>query len=369
MTDIIGPRFKALREAKRLSQDEVSAALGFRDRQTLSAIETGVRRVSADELLRAAEVFSVGLDTLTDPFLLIGEGRFSWRQKDVDPSHLQAYELDTGRFIAAYRTFAREVGPEPGLLRQELRSLAPRSRFEDASAAGERFAAAYDLGPVPAARLAATMEGRLDILVLMVDPVPGVSGAACRLPDLDLVLINRREVAGRRHFDLAHELFHILTWEAMPPEHVEEAAPKNNSRVEQLADSFASALLMPASALARFGDWSGLGAEALAERINAAADDLLVTSDALRWRLVGLGLVDKATATGIDAARLRHNGRLKAADEPLQPLFSRGFVEVVGRAMDEGRVSVRRTATLLGLTVDDLAELFDEHGLAAPFDL
>ena len=24
-------------------------------------------------------------------------------------------------------------------------------------------------------------------------------------------------------FDLAHELFHILTWDAMPPEHFEEA--------------------------------------------------------------------------------------------------------------------------------------------------
>ena len=44
----------------------------------------------------------------------------------------------------------------------------------------------------------------------------------------------------------------------------------------------------------------------------------------------------------------------------------RSFVEVVGRAMDEGRVLVRRAATLLGLTVDDLAASFDDHGLATP---
>src|SRR2546429_7733579 len=83
-------------------------------------------------------------------------------------------------------------------------------------------------------------------LVLMVDPIKGVSGAACRLPELDVVLINRREIAGRRHFDLAHELFHIFTWDAMPPEHIEEVTPKTRTRVEQLADSFASAVLMPA---------------------------------------------------------------------------------------------------------------------------
>ena len=37
------------------------------------------------------------------------------------------------------------------------------------------------------------------------------------------MLIARHEVAGRRHFDLAHELFHLLTWDAMPPEYLEEA--------------------------------------------------------------------------------------------------------------------------------------------------
>ncbi len=67
------------------------------------------------------------------------------------------------------------------------------------------------------------MERKLGIFVLMVDAIDGISGAACRLPELDVVLINRHEVAGRRNFDLAHELFHILTWDTMPPEHAEEA--------------------------------------------------------------------------------------------------------------------------------------------------
>ena len=87
----------------------------------------------------------------------------------------------------------------------------------------------------------------------MVDAIDGVSGAACRLPDLDVVLINRHEVAGRRNFDLAHELFHILTWDAMPPEHLEEATETSKIRVEQLANSFASALLMPEASLRQFG--------------------------------------------------------------------------------------------------------------------
>ncbi len=51
-------------------------------------------------------------------------------------------------------------------------------------AAGERFAAQHDLGDVPARRLAQVMQADFAILVLMVDAIEGVSGAACRLPEL-----------------------------------------------------------------------------------------------------------------------------------------------------------------------------------------
>ena len=122
--------------------------------------------------------------------------------------------------------------------------------------AGERFVAEFELGDVPAKRLVEVMERELGILVLMVDAFQGISGAACRLPELDVVLINRHEVEGRRHFDLAHELFHILTWDAMPPEHSEEARETGGNRVEQLANNFASAVLMPTPVLDRYGDWS-----------------------------------------------------------------------------------------------------------------
>ena len=50
-TNLIGARIKALREERKLSQDDLARLFGFKDRQTVSAIETGERRVSAEELL------------------------------------------------------------------------------------------------------------------------------------------------------------------------------------------------------------------------------------------------------------------------------------------------------------------------------
>ena len=280
---------------------------------------------------------------------------------------LSAYERSAGRWIAAFRAIAPQVGRAAPLLRRAL-GLTRHQRFEDAMEAGERFVAEFGLGDVPATRLAEVMERELGVLVLMVDAFKGISGAACRLPELDVVLINRHEVMGRRHFDLGHELFHILTWDAMPPEHTEEAREIGGNRVEQLANNFASAVLMPVPVLDRYGDWSDVSDGKLAVRLNAVADELQVTASALKWRLVALDRLKPAAARTVSDAVLRKNKRGEAAAAtPL--LFSRPFMEVIALAVNEGRVSARRAAGLLDLTLDDLAELFAAHGVEPPFDL
>lgn len=363
MTNLIGIRLKALREERKLSQDDLARVFGFKDRQTVSAIETGERKLSADELLTAVKQLAVPLDYFTDPFLLAGEGKFSWRQSNVSLSELNGYERESGRWIAALRTLAPQVGKTGTFLRQSLK-LTARSSFEDAMAAGERFAADFDLGAVPSQRLAGVMEDKLAILVLMVDALNGISGAACRLTDLDVVLINRKEIAGRRHFDLAHELFHILTWDTMPPSHVEEASEYSKNRVEQLANNFASAVLMPAAALDRLGPWD----KDYVKHLNSAAAELGVTATALKWRLVASGRLDATVAKSIPDKSLRNNGgKVAEKDKPLP--FSRPFMEVIALAVKEGRVSARKAADLLDTTIDDFQDLCKAYAVEAPDEL
>jgi Zn-dependent peptidase ImmA (M78 family)/DNA-binding XRE family transcriptional regulator len=363
MNSLIGIRLRALREQRKLSQEDLARLIGFKDRQTVSAIETGERRMSAEELLTAVQKLNAPLDFFTDPFLLAGEGKFSWRQSNVAPPALNSYERVSGRWIAASRTLAPQVGKPSPYLRQSLK-LTAKSRFEDAMDAGERFAADFELGPIPSARLADVMERKLNILVLMVDAIKGVSGAACRLPDLDVVLINRQEVPGRRHFDLAHELFHILTWDTMPPEHVEEAVEQSKIRVEQLANSFASAVLMPSAVLDRYGPWN----REVTERLNQVADELGVTATALKWRLLVIGRLDQAIAAEIRDADLRNNGRKETSGKPPLP-FSKPFMEVITLALKEGRLSLRRAADLLDTSIDDLGDLCTAYGFETPDEL
>jgi XRE family transcriptional regulator, fatty acid utilization regulator len=88
----------------------------------------------------------------------------------------------------------------------------------------------------------------------------------------------------------------------------------------------------------------------------------------LKWRLVALGRLKPVAARAIPDTALRNNGR-GTGSAVLPPLFSRPFMEVIALAVDEGRVSARRAAALLDLTVDDLADLFSTHGVKSPIEL
>ncbi len=369
MNQLFGKRLCALRKERGLSQEELATLLEFKDRQTISAIETGNRRVTVEEWLLLEELLDVPHEYFADPFMLVGEGSFAWRENGVSTKQLDAYEKRASRWIAAYRELAPEVGREHTFMRQTL-CLERNANFEEVAHAGERFAAEFKLGEIPATRLLDTMTERLGILVLMVDTNRGISGAACRLPELDAALIARHETVGRRNFDLAHELFHFLTWDAMPPKCFGQPAHTGGSRTERLANIFASALLMPSEQLKKLGNWASLSKADLIQQLNTVADELHVTSSALRWRLVTLGELNQAAATSLPDAKLRNNGHSdQPADNEPPALFSKPFMEVMAHAMDRGIVSVRRTADLLDLTIEELRDLCATYDVPQPAEL
>ena len=117
---------------------------------------------------------------------------------------------------------------------------------------------------------------------------------------------------------------------------------------------------MPTTALESYDGWAQLDMEGLIAQLNHVADELCVTSSALRWRLVALRRLTKSKARAIPEAALRNNGRATHAEEP-PALFSQPFAGVLAAAVDGGHVSVRRAAALVGLPIEGLEELFAVH--------
>lgn len=378
MNDIhIGQRVKALREGKGMRQDELATLLGLNSRQIVSQIETGTRRLTASELVAILDHFGETLERLTNPFLLMGKSSFSWRQHQVPRERLDAFESKAGEWIGAYRELNELRSRQPKLLPNTRLTYA--SSFEDAAAVGERVAEQLELGDTPAFKLAEVMEDQLDILVLMVDAEPGISGAACQLPELSAVLINRQESFARRNSDLAHELFHILTWNEIKPAHVESSVQswdiptkpkshnaKRDQRIEQLADNFAAALLMPPRSLDLIGKPRGGQAQWLVE----AAAFLGVSSRALKWRLVNSGRAPELNGLKegdlVAAMQSRVDGN---GSQELPPLFSKRFIATIASGVEQGNLSGRRAAALLGLDQQLIGELCETYGLPRPVEL
>lgn len=356
---LIGLRLKALRDERGLRQESVAQVLKLQDRQSVSAIENGERRAKPEELTTLINHFDLDPGYFTDPFQLVGEGKFSWRKSGCSPHSLSSYQVSAGRWLAAYRALS-SVDERPGPRERLTLRLSENSSFEMAMAEGERLTVDYRMGDVPALSLPRVMEKDFGILVLMVDMEDGISGAACHLPEMDAVLVNRRENSGRRNFDLAHEFFHSLTWDTMPPKPIEEAREKGGNRVEQLANNFAAALLMPRRLLDVYGDWRRLGDAERASRMRKVADHFQVSVTAVHWRLVALRLLSAVTKMPeIKSSYLEH-----LADTPA--LFSRTFVSVIAEAIEKGLISASRAAKLLNISRSALRELFAAHDLPAP---
>lgn len=364
-TSQMGQRLRVLREQRGMTQEELARAFEIENRQTIAQIEAGQRKLTAAELVKAVQTFGVPLDHFTNPFMIAGEARFSWRRDPaVDSAELNAFESKAGEWIGAYRELRRAIGEDEPVGLPCL-GLTPRNSYEDAEAEGERIARKLDLGTVPSACLAERMGEKLSTLVLMIDAQPGISGAACIVRNLGAALVNRHEAPGRRNFDLAHELFHILTWDALSPEHIDgTGSTKAQKRVESMADHFASALLMPKAVLDKLD-----GPVTEAQWLNATATALGVSSVALKWRLTSLGRISQEVARTYDDSALRNNGRGQNAAGDPPPAFGRQFMTVMATAVSKGHISVRRLAKILDVTVDGLGDLFDANGIERPFDI
>lgn len=200
----------------------------------------------------------------------------------------------------------------------------------------------------------------------MVDPPSGVSGAACRTADVKAMLINRYESPGRRAYDMAHELFHLLTWNTMRPPHVaaDRSAPPTvvsspaDRKIETTADNFAAGLLMPESAISTVAESQR---KDRLEMIVEAALRLGVSPLALKWRLHNRN--KRAGFDDVADEALARSFREHVSPSPHPPFLSQTFCERMVEGMVRGQVSKRRVLSMLGLGDEEFSAILIDHGV------
>jgi len=163
------------------------------------------------------------------------------------------------------------------------------------------------------------------------------------------VLLNANNVRWRRNFDLAHELFHLLTWNVFRTQDNDDGIVASE-REEKLATCFASNLLMPA-------DVTGLAVNDAIKDDKIGFDDLFaiarqfdVSVEALLWRIHFLYRCDEAdTRKDIERYKLFAAAwEDREQDTPTERPAR--FVALAIKAFRRGQLSQGRFAEYIGIT-------------------
>ncbi len=361
-SDLIVRRLRLAREEKNITQEDLSIKMGFKDRQTLAAVETGQRKLSAEELTRAMQLLSKPLEFFTDPYQISDkEGVFHWRAK-ASPDVLSDCEMKIRRLIVAYRRFGELLG-KPHVPPELSIPIRKSDSFEKVNEIAEYLVEDWGLGEIPANSFPDILEEKFDFLVLGIDePKEKISGAFCQFPEFATLVTNIHEVTHRQNFNIAHELFHLLTWKTISSREVEPTEIKffeDRRKEEQLANTFAAALLLPKkSIIPRFEKRENGSIETW---INKTSEEFGVSAEALFWRLYNLNQVGKS-----DVER----GRLKSRENINKKKYrhlSNDFVEKLHMVLDKGLVSAKKVSESLDMTLEEIGNLFKQYEKPLPF--
>ena len=357
----IGARIKAAREAVGMRQEELAHAVGFASRQILSDLERGVRDVKASEAARIARLLHVDLAVLlSEPQ---ARPRVLWRaQPDEGAESIEAEFL---QWCDRQRRVLRLLDQRPpDQLPTHDRDLTSMT-YGDSDRLARELGRTLGLGVRPARSLAAALESQFDVTIWYLNTAPGC--AACTRGEHGVsILVPRSEAPWRRHFDIAHELFHLLTWPGDSRESGPEQVVRPGARIEALANAFAASLLLPAEVvLGELEERSSARRVKLAELV-AMAREFGVSLDTLVWRLHNLGCwPDRAAVDELLCnPRLRELDRASQAGEWSEPpQLPERFVQAAYAATLCGRLSRTQLATYFQCGLPDLRACLAAYGI------
>jgi len=369
MPQIPTPLYERLRTARtrlHLTQAAVAeqTAIGA---SSLSEFEKGTRDPSLAQLQSLATLYQRSLSWMlgesaeheAEPIVL-------WRQRPADE---QAAEVGARflRLSEQYRNLELwcDVRCECELPEWDANDTQQFHSY-DAAALAKRVRDELALGDRPGEGLLRTLEEACGVKVFHLAFEPSGTAACTRSPSFGAsILLNKNNVPWRRSFDIAHELFHLLTWTHFRSGATSED-PLASEREESLANTFASNLLMPEEVF-RLAVQRRLGSAPTGdvEESYSVAREFGVSVDAVLVRMKQvLGMKDEA----VESAKLQWRSWARVREErprdDPQELPER-YQALALTALRRGELSIGRFAEYVGISRQkalEIARAQEGHG-------
>lgn len=179
--------------------------------------------------------------------------------------------------------------------------------------------------------------------------------AACTLSSKfgPAILLNSNNAPWRRSYDLAHELFHLLTWEVFRNGE-DGSVVQPSSFEEKLADSFASHLLLPPEALQNSLNAVESDGKIAHSDVADIAREYDVSIDALVWRIHFLNRWPDSDDTRQLIEKIKgESGPLRKWSAEDTPVLPERYVALAVKAVNSGLLSTAKFAEYLEIDRDE----------------
>lgn len=359
----LGFRIQKLRIDNGLSQKELARLCGFPAHQTVSMIEKGLRELKAKELQSLAAALHRDVDSLLSgdepgtpdqPIL--------WRSPTGRRAHVRSRrrqaEAHFLRKLADYAQVERLCGLEPSQWLDQFQWDWRNPSPTQVTQLARSMAGSLELGARPAFTLARLLEETF-LIKIWYEDIGGVGRAACTHgPGGAGMLINSLEAPWRRNYNVARELFYLISRPESAPPDVPTA------RVDELANTFASSLLLPHSEFDRLLARRRSAGPLTFEDLFQLARDFGVSAEAVLWRLSELKRIKPG-----DVERLLRDSHLRAIDRHTvgaswlrAPKLPERFVRLCFFGFRRGGMRRSALPALLDCAPDDVRPLFLSYG-------
>jgi len=358
----IGRNIRKRRKKLGLTQRDLAEEVKLGHHQTISAIERGERELRASELANIARVLKTSTNNLLEPEQVSEEAPVLWRDKPED----------RGTKEAQFRKRCEQYHLlEKVLDQKQMNRLTSQVEepLDNLQGLAEKVRNTMNLGSKPASSLRQTLEEDYFVKIWFLDMGESGSGACTKDHFGCGILINRSEAPWRMNFSLAHELFHLLTWEETVAG-MSESEGTLSKGVESKANTFAANLLLPAQDVFDHFSEKIEQNEVFYSDLIKFSRSFKVSTETLIWRLHNLNLINRETVNRIlddDGFREMDKSTMNEYWET-PPEKPERFVRLTGLAFMRDKISKAKAADLLDTSLFDLEDTFKRYGISTTND-
>jgi len=355
-------RLKRARESLGLSLSEAANRLGFANYQTLSSIEAGEREVKVSEIARFSKVYFYSMSRLLGAPEYSQTPNFLWRNPPTTEQKKQEIEGALIYRCEQYRLLERLLNEEvrAGFLDISIDKIRTNA---DLNYLADQYRDLLGLRNRPAFTLQKVLEQDFGVKILFYTLIKG-SSASMIHPDLGTVIvINTDEAPWRRNYDLAHELFHLITWKTVSQEYLKDQA--YFEELEKKAEKFASMLLLPEKEIQReISRRQENQPELTYSDLIDIAIDFGVSAVALLYRLAHLRFIkwEMADQLAKDDEFFHLTKRKRVRERESTPVSER-FHSLAIRCLRKGLVSRGKFAEIVEIDRNEIEDFIEQTGL------